>query len=137
MASARRRSLIQAGLDKYDLYKLQSEPCFEPKRSTYRSTRCSIVPSPSRGMRVSRMSSIPLSSKNFLTACPIILANLLEVPVGSPITLLVNASYVPGRECLRIHNLSWEPTMHANNDNPLNILPPIIRILPTQTNSSR
>jgi len=137
MASARRRSLIQAGLDKYDLYKLQSEPCFEPKKSTYRSTRCSIVPSPSRGMRVSRMSSIPLSSKNFLTACPIILANLLEVPVGSPITLIVNTNTEPDRKHLRIHNFSWEPTMYANNDNPLDVLPPIIRILPTQANSSR
>lgn len=53
------------------------------------SIRCSMVPSPSSGMSVRRISSTPFSSKNRLTACPIMFANLLDVPVGSPITLFV------------------------------------------------
>lgn len=62
--------------------------------TTHRSTRLSIVPSPSRGIKVNLTSSIstPASSKNRRTAAAIILANFWLVPVGSPITLWVLAA---------------------------------------------
>lgn len=56
-------------------------------RETYRSTLLSMVPSPSRGMIVRRISVTPRFARKDLTAVPIMVANLVLVPVGSPMSL--------------------------------------------------